>query len=400
MGDPLKIVDFPHTYPKPEIIFYICFLANRFPAMDLIRILTIIAVTLFTLLGLFLLISKKGNKRANLLLGLFFLLWAVDFLDGVLLLKGFYLHYPNLALWGEPLILLYGPLLYDYTLALTSPKIKRGYTFFFHWIPFFMGVLALVLVYHVHPTEKKLDILRSIVGMEQDFRSILGFGLVYAHLFLYIYVSKKEIKRVSRDAAFYYSQDYLVWSDQLLNALIVVLLISIGNGILQYSALKLYFEIGLILTLILVCLFITRTILKALDDPFLVPPPDKSKRTSGIAMDEGETELILAKIKRALEEDRLFLQSDLTLDHLSETIDCSRRKVSQVVNDRMGRSFFDLINTYRITEAQRIFKERKDPKLTVLEVMYEVGFNSKSSFNTQFKKKTGITPSEFLRLNS
>jgi len=228
----------------------------------------------------------------------------------------------------------------------------------------------------------------------------LGFALVYVHLFYYIHISKKEISRVTRDVEWYYSQRYLVWLDKLLNALIVVLLISIVNGIFQYSSLKTYFEISLIIVLILVCLFIVRLILNALDEPFIVPKSEGVKRNSGIPLDSNESEEILTKIQEALKEKRLFMESDLTLGHLSEAIGSTSRKVSQVINDRMGHSFFDLINTHRIAEAKRIFKERKDPKLTVLEVMYEVGFNSKSSFNTQFKKKTGLTPSEFLKLNT
>ena len=55
----------------------------------------------------------------------------------------------------------------------------------------------------------------------------------------------------------------------------------------------------------------------------------------------------------------------------------------------------DFINTYRIEKAKERLLHPKDEKETILEVMYEVGFNSKSSFNTVFKKKTGLTPSQY-----
>jgi len=55
------------------------------------------------------------------------------------------------------------------------------------------------------------------------------------------------------------------------------------------------------------------------------------------------------------------------------------------------------ISNIRIEEAKRLLTNPKDKKITVLEVMYEVGFNSKSSFNTLFKKYTGVTPSEIKR---
>jgi AraC-like DNA-binding protein len=65
----------------------------------------------------------------------------------------------------------------------------------------------------------------------------------------------------------------------------------------------------------------------------------------------------------------------------------------------LQQNFFDFINRYRIEEAQRLLTDPPDKKITVLEVLYECGFNSKSSFNTLFKKHTGLTPSEFKKKN-
>ncbi|WP_408641487.1 helix-turn-helix domain-containing protein [Spirosoma telluris] len=61
----------------------------------------------------------------------------------------------------------------------------------------------------------------------------------------------------------------------------------------------------------------------------------------------------------------------------------------------MGQHFFDYINRHRIEEAKRLFRQSTDAKLTVLEVLYQVGFNSKSSFNTLFRKYTGQTPTDY-----
>ncbi len=69
--------------------------------------------------------------------------------------------------------------------------------------------------------------------------------------------------------------------------------------------------------------------------------------------------------------------------------------LSQAINEGLGKNFFEFINRYRIEEAKRLLTDPADKKITVLEVLYQVGFNSKSSFNTVFKKQTGLTPSEF-----
>lgn len=90
-----------------------------------------------------------------------------------------------------------------------------------------------------------------------------------------------------------------------------------------------------------------------------------------------------------------FLAPELTLDQLALQLSLRPRVLSQVINDRLGQNFYDFINRYRIQEASRLLTNPKDRKITILEVLYEVGFNSKSSFNTLFKKYTGLTPSEF-----
>ena len=69
--------------------------------------------------------------------------------------------------------------------------------------------------------------------------------------------------------------------------------------------------------------------------------------------------------------------------------------LSVLINHHLNQHFFDFINEYRIQKAMQILKNPSKKKLTILEILYEVGFNSKSSFNTAFKKHTNQTPTEF-----
>ena len=63
----------------------------------------------------------------------------------------------------------------------------------------------------------------------------------------------------------------------------------------------------------------------------------------------------------------------------------------------MGKSFFEMLAWYRVEEAKRLIREDPEARLTVEDIAEQVGYNSKSSFNTVFKKLTGQTPSEFRR---
>ena len=110
---------------------------------------------------------------------------------------------------------------------------------------------------------------------------------------------------------------------------------------------------------------------------------------------DNEKQLILEKLHQHMQSSRPFLGPELTLDELAAQLSVKPKMLSQTINELLNQNFFEFINHYRIEEAKRLLTNPKDKKITVLEVMYEVGFNSKSSFNTIFKKNTGLTPSEF-----
>ena len=86
----------------------------------------------------------------------------------------------------------------------------------------------------------------------------------------------------------------------------------------------------------------------------------------------------------------------MVLQDLADRMHTSLKELSQVINQGSGLNFFDFINSYRCEEVKSIMADA-DPKVTIMEIVYEAGFNFKSSFNKEFKKLNGITPTEFKR---
>jgi AraC-like DNA-binding protein len=125
----------------------------------------------------------------------------------------------------------------------------------------------------------------------------------------------------------------------------------------------------------------------------------KTARYAASPLQDDEKKSILAKLLLHMQSQRPYLEPELTLDDLAAQIGVKPKLLSQVINELLQKNFFEFINHYRIEEAKRLLTNPKDKKITVLEVMYEVGFNSKSSFNTLFKKLTGLTPGEFKKNN-
>ena len=96
-----------------------------------------------------------------------------------------------------------------------------------------------------------------------------------------------------------------------------------------------------------------------------------------------------------MEKEKIFQEPELTLQTLADKISIPSYQVSQAINDGLQKSFYDLVNGYRVEEAKRLLIDSKTSNYTILSVGFEAGFNSKTTFNTVFKKFTGLTPTEF-----
>ena len=96
-----------------------------------------------------------------------------------------------------------------------------------------------------------------------------------------------------------------------------------------------------------------------------------------------------------MEEEEPYLDSSLSMQELAGQLNMKVKDLSLLINHTLNQHFFDFVNQYRINKASEILSDPENKQVTVLEVLYEVGFNSKSSFNTTFKKLTGQTPTQF-----
>lgn len=152
--------------------------------MNILSVLLIICITFFGLLGCYLLITRKGRRLVNYLLSIFFLIWAIDFLDGYLHLSGFYLEHVHLALWTNHMILLYGPLIYLFTRNYLSENPGLKISDLKHAIPFLLAFCLLLFGYQFRPALYKREILTNMVNMEQPKEVLYVFILVYLHFFL------------------------------------------------------------------------------------------------------------------------------------------------------------------------------------------------------------------------
>lgn len=101
------------------------------------------------------------------------------------------------------------------------------------------------------------------------------------------------------------------------------------------------------------------------------------------------------KLLHLMETEKPYLDPNLHIDQLAEKICIPGYQLSQLLNKKLSRNFFDFVNEYRINAAKSLLSGPEKKSKSILQIAYEVGFNSRSSFNSAFKKFTGASPSQF-----
>ena len=132
----------------------------------------------------------------------------------------------------------------------------------------------------------------------------------------------------------------------------------------------------------------TDVVINDLDTEITEEKEDKKYRSS---VDESMAESTLDALNSLLQSG-VYKDSTLTLRKLANDLNMSQHHLSQIINENTEGNYYELVNGYRITEAQRLLN---DTELSVIDVAYESGFNSKSAFYSEFKKQTGVTPGQF-----
>jgi AraC-like DNA-binding protein len=130
----------------------------------------------------------------------------------------------------------------------------------------------------------------------------------------------------------------------------------------------------------------------------LRPPPEpeavKDEQEPEGQKDKIKPEMI-EQLARHMEKEKPYLTPALTLEKLAGQLRMQPRLLSNIINRHFDCNFFEFINSYRVEEAKRMLADKQYADKNMLDIMLDVGFNSKATFNTLFKKKAGMTPSEY-----
>lgn len=352
-----------------------------------------------------LLFSRKVNHSANILLGFSVLALSFDLFDAVYYLDSFFYKYPHLFGLTFAATFLYGPVFYLYLKLLTTGR-KFNKKDLLHFLPFFLVIFYIIPVLLLNSEQKVQFILQTLNNPPLDIRIINYFksiqGTVYSILvFVTIHNHNKKLK----DSFSNMDRINLKWFRNLLAAMIFVwLLFVVGSIVNIFVNVEYESVIHLVFSIFIYSIGYT-----ALKQPeiFIQPVDDEKEKKfpkaevelnerykkSGLT-DEAAEELHNSLLE-LMNNQKPYLERELTLSKLAELLDVTQHNLSEVINTKLEQNFYDFVNKFRVEEFKRKLEEPESEKYSLLALAYDSGFNSKTSFNIIFKKQTGMTPSQF-----
>lgn len=364
-----------------------------------------------TLLAAVLYFHPKSDRSVTRFLALYIFFLSIP----SIILVGQYVFTWLLIIFVQPFLVLIGPLLYLYIRSF-----REVITWKKAWPHFILFVLFLLTSYWFYaevgtkyppqvavPKEVPEHPLYYVQIIIRSVQRIVYFFLAYRVLIFY----QRSIRHLFSDT----SRINLQWVKWLINGYLVLVLsiISLNILILQFPE---SYSLFVLIIALMVTIYVYLAAMKGISQPTLwqvhsnmnkekieeeikqaetielkQSVREKNKQRK-VGLDETKMEELILRIHHILQAERLYQEPELTLQNLADKLQLPPYQVSQALNDGMKKNFYDLINGYRVEEAKRLLLDAKNKNFTILSVGFDAGFNSKTTFNTVFKKFTGLTP--------
>jgi len=356
-----------------------------------------IAQALF-LISLVLLRSKK-NKVASTLIVTMLAVMILPNLSCLSLISGIYHDLPDLFGISFGISFLFGPLFYLYARTILDSSFKWKWGLLIHFIPYLLYKIAHLWIYRVDP-ERKVEFVEHFLSGDLVVHPVayLFFAAQNMLLFAYLALSFQLI----RSARIRYSKEpYIMpianrewWLRQLLYCFSLFLLVGLAY-LATLLLVEKYIPMVSYLSTLLISSILYFIAYRLVINPDLIIPDFTQKYKSYRQLENAATEGSIKKLRVLMEEDRAFADSELNLTSLSAMVGLTSHQLSKLINQEFGKSFPEFINEYRIQEFVRRIDKPEFQTLSIYGIALDVGFRSKSSFNTTFKKVTGQIPSAY-----
>lgn len=344
----------------------------------------------------FLIQGKRKKKTADFLLAGWFFIIGIHLVFFVLLRSGGYLKYPYLIGFEMPFPFMHGPMLYLYILSITGRHPGKK-VWLLNLVPVLIIYMLLFQFLILSPQDRMMVYQnkgKGYEGLSDVIKSLMIFSGI-----LYVSLSLLAIRKYKQEISDQYSNTEKInlnWSYYLITGIALIwIAVIIRNNILIFSMVVLF---------ILVAAYfgISRVGILELPVPVDVEglkekPDNETVKYQKNSPGDEVIQTVYKKLVERMEHEKWYKDPELNLNHVAQLLSVHPNILSQTINSVANKNFYDYINRQRIEEFKRIASLPENQKYTILSLAFESGFNSKTSFNRNFKKYMNCSPREFLK---
>ena len=336
-------------------------------------------------------LSGRNLSQTRKLMGVFILFFSLGLLEPYI--ESNLTHYPFFQWLLVILVMgnfLYGPLIYLFVYYFIHQEQTFRRVQCLHFLPFGIGLV--------------ISIIPELSGVngKSGLADLLVFEGLIVQILTYNILAIKMLRkyRNQQESGKYYQLKDIRWLEHFLVFLtsIYVLSFTISHLImLGMEVNRFYLLVQLTITLSIYLLSYKSMLIPEIFS--LKTGTDLSKngmkkyQRSGLKPDEAV--LYLEQLKQYMKERKAYLNPNVTIEQMAQDMSISRHHLTQVINEHFKKNFYGFVNQYRVEEVKRMITDKKYNHFSLSALGLEAGFKSKTTFNANFKKETGLTPSEW-----
>lgn len=349
----------------------------------------------------FLIAGKRKKIMADYLLAVWFLIIGIHLIFFILFFSGSYVKFPYFLGYEVLLPFIHGPMLYLYVLSVTGSKIGKK-IWLLHSVPIFIVALSLSQLLMLSPWDRLIIYQNGGDGYKL-LSTVLKYLMIFSGI-LYIGLSLFAMRTYKKGLSDQYSNTEKMnmnWIYYLIVGMALIwIAVIVRNDILIFSIVVLFILVAAYFGISRVGILNLAAESEGVEEkPANDNLPEIIKYQKTSPGDDAIQE-IYEKLTHRMEQEKLYKDPELNLNYVAQLLDVHPNILSQTINTMEEKNFYDYINRQRIEEFKRIACLPENQKFTILSLAFESGFNSKTSFNRNFKKYMDCSPREFLRSRS
>lgn len=364
----------------------------------------LLAASQYLMLATLLLLTRRKGDVSAYLLAAMLITTALQELDTLFIwsdaLRGVMLAWhPNLMFLGSFSYWLQGPLLYAFVASILYRRVRWHAGHVLHLVPALLAGVLLLTHYYLLPRVEKVAAMSDLAFMWTPLMthfitgwhiSVLAYGV--ASLWLLWRYRRQLLERYANVEVS--ERRWLMWV--VLGFMLIALwklsvhLLGerVGEGVSNILGIASHY---------MAFIFVTALVFISIRYTHLFG--GLGAETGGGEADHYKPEQV-ARVSECMRADKPYLSPEISLERLARRLSLPERTLSRILNQHFGKNFFEFINSYRVEQAKHLLCDPDKQHWTMLQVLAESGFTSKSTFNAIFKKQVGKTPSQYRKEQS